>query len=148
MSKNHRPNSPTLTASTGNEHSTQQLSATFFRRKAVTEDVTLSPRIQQQIEMSPIRNLEMVYRILAFSQRGGSMVLHDEWWAKLYDMLPQGLENGTAPPPLIGAQREASNNDKYDRLVEHILWADQYDALLENLCQCRCVAARAAQYVD
>jgi hypothetical protein len=55
------------------------------------------------------------------------------YWNRLYSMLPNKKFDGTnwqpASPLILAAWDNSSVDDKRHRLQEHILWADDHDAI-------------------
>jgi len=55
------------------------------------------------------------------------------YWNRLYSMLPNKRVDGTewqpAAPLILAAWDNSSTDDKRNRLRDHILWADDHDAI-------------------
>ena len=67
---------------------------------------------------------------LDFIQRDGYMLLAGKYWHALYKLLPPAPDGSTAPAPLIlGGSAMTTDREKFDRLVEHIVWADEHGGI-------------------
>ena len=67
--------------------------------------------------------------LISYSKRNGRVCPHK--WVELYEMLPTKLHNERGPslPLILAAWFITSNLMKILRLREHIVWADQHDAI-------------------
>jgi hypothetical protein len=72
---------------------------------------------------------------LAFVEAGGAIPKGKDW-DKLYKLLPLAPDGNGPPAPLILAAEHMTNTqEKQDRMVEHILWAEQHGAIEQFVCQ-------------
>lgn len=68
--------------------------------------------------------------VLAYLHQDGCLLLEGKYWDALYRLLPPAPDGSRPPPPIILAGAHLSNDkEKHDRLVEHIIWADEHGAI-------------------
>lgn len=71
--------------------------------------------------------------VRALASQHGRICPQPDWWARLYELLPDTRNDGYGaipPAPLIlAAWHESGDEQKWLRLVEHLEWAERHGAL-------------------
>jgi hypothetical protein len=74
-----------------------------------------------------------ISEVLAIASRDGRVCPKPAAWNALYELLPGKRRDGYGfippAPPILGAWAETGDEQKRERLVEHIEWAASHGAL-------------------
>jgi hypothetical protein len=76
---------------------------------------------------------EQLQRLLAYVVAEGRICPQPHHWNRFWDKLPNRKQHGgswtPSPPLILAAWHHTSDADKQERLRDHILWAERFDAL-------------------
>jgi hypothetical protein len=71
--------------------------------------------------------------VLALASRDGRICPRPSAWARLYELLPDTRRDGygfiPAAPFILEAWSETGDQQKHERFVEHLNWAESHGAL-------------------
>ena len=71
--------------------------------------------------------------VLALASRDGRVCPQPDWWARLYELLPETRTDAygaiPAAPLILDAWQATGDEQKRLRLLEHLEWADRHGAL-------------------